>query len=93
MTTDAINPKHYQSVLVIPADRVAHHTDPDGNISLQYIEVMEYMMTEEEYVGHLKGQGWKYDLRLGKKDDPIQELGKSIWYRQKLIEFFKRKPK
>jgi len=89
--TDAINPKHYQGVLVIPAHRVPSHTDKDGNISLQYIEVMEYLMTEEEFQGHLKGQAWKYMLRLGNKDDPVQELGKSAWYVDYFKNFLKRK--
>jgi hypothetical protein len=91
--SDAINPKHYQGVLVIPFDRVASHTDPHGNISLQYIEVMEYMMTDEEFRGHLKGQAWKYMLRLGAKDDEVQELGKASWYVEYLRNFFKRKKK
>jgi hypothetical protein len=90
---DAINPKHYQGVLVIPAERVGSHVDENGNISLQYIEVMEYMMTEEEFKGHLKGQAWKYMLRLGGKDDPVQELGKAGWYVDYLRNFFNRKKK
>jgi hypothetical protein len=87
---DAINPKHYQGVLVIPKDRVAYHTDIDGNITLQYIEVMEYIMTQEEFQGHLKGQAWKYMLRLGGKDDEVQELGKSAWYIEYLRSVYKR---
>ena len=78
--SDAINPKHYQGVLVIPAERVKAVTQPDGSISLQHIEVMEFMMTPEEFRGHLKGQTWKYMLRLGGKDDEVQELNKSVWY-------------
>jgi hypothetical protein len=88
--SDAINPKHYQGVLVIPAERVKEVQQPDGSISLQYIEVMEFMMTPEEFKGHLKGQAWKYLLRLGGKDDPVQELGKSAWYVNYLKNFFSR---
>jgi hypothetical protein len=93
MAGDAINPKHYQGVLVIPAERVTALTLPDGSISLQYIEVMEFMMTEEEFKGHLKGQAWKYMLRLGGKDDEVQELAKSNWYINYLQKFFSRKKK
>ena len=64
---------------------------PDGSISLQYIECMEFMMTPEEYQGHLKGQTWKYLLRLGKKDDSEQELDKSSWYITALKKFFRQK--
>lgn len=91
--TDAINPKHYQGVLVIPPDRVKSLTREDGSISLQYIEVMEFLMTEEEFRGHLKGQAWKYMLRLGGKDDEVQELSKSAWYVNYLRLFFARKKK
>jgi hypothetical protein len=91
--SDAINPKHYQGVLVIPANRVKELTLPDGSVSLQYIEVMEFMMTPEEFKGHLKGQAWKYLLRLGGKDDEVQELGKAGWYVNYLRNFFARKKK
>jgi hypothetical protein len=91
--SDAINPKHYQGVLVIPKERVASHTDADGNITLQYIEVMEYTMTPEEFKGHLKGQAWKYMLRLGGKDDEVQELGKSVWYIEYLRGVYNRMKK
>lgn len=89
-TSDAINPKHYQGVLVIPAERVKEFVQPDGSLSLQYIEVMEFIMTPEEFKGHLKGQAWKYMLRLGKKDEAAQELGKSSWYLDRLAKWFKR---
>jgi len=88
--SDAINPKHYQGVLVIPEDRVKELTLPDGSMSLQYIEVMEFMMTPEEFKGHLKGQAWKYLLRLGSKDEEVQELGKAGWYVNYLRNFFSR---
>jgi len=51
------------------------------------------MMTEDEFRGHLKGQAWKYLLRLGGKDDEVQELGKANWYVDYLRNFFRRKVK
>jgi hypothetical protein len=51
---------------------------------------MEYIMTQEEFQGHLKGQAWKYMLRLGGKDDEVQELGKSAWYIEYLRSVYKR---
>ena len=83
-----INPKHYQSVLVIPAHRIKEFLDEEGNLSLQYIHCMEFMMTPEEFRGHLKGQAWKYLLRLGKKDEAAQEVSKSIWYLEALKKWF-----
>ena len=78
--TDQINPKHYKGILVIPAGLVNKFLDSEGNLSLEYIDVMRFMMTAEEFKGHLKGQAFKYLLRLGKKDDAEQEIRKSIWY-------------
>jgi len=84
---DAINPKHYKGILVIPKEIIKDYQDADGNISLEYIDVMRFMMTEEEFIGHLKGQAFKYQLRLGKKDDSVQELGKASWYLDRLGKF------
>lgn len=84
---DPINPSHYKGVLVIPADKVKRYLDAEGNLSLEYIDIMRYTMTREEFIGHLKGQAWKYQLRLGKKDDSVQELGKSGWYVEYLRNF------
>lgn len=89
MAYDAINPAHYAGVLVIPKDRVADFTQEDGSISLQYMDVMEFMLSKEEYLGHLKGQTYKYMMRLGKKDNNYQELGKASWYLQRLRSWFK----
>lgn len=84
---DPINPNHYKGILIIPAKLVADYIDKDGNLSLEYIDVMRFTMTHEEFIGHLKGQTWKYMLRLGKKDDSVQELSKSSWYLAYLRRF------
>lgn len=84
---DAINPSHYKGVLVIPANEVKNYIKDDGSLSLEYIEVMRFMMTKEEFIGHLKGQAFKYQMRLGKKDDAEQELNKADWYLNYLGKF------
>ena len=88
---DAINPSHYQTTLVIPARFINDHINPEtGDLELQYIEVMEYSMTLSEFIGHLKGQCFKYLLRLGKKDAPSQEASKSSWYSDYLAKTLKK---
>jgi len=61
---NAINPKHYQGIV--------------GNY--QYIECMEFILGQEGLKAHLKGQIYKYMMRLGKKDADLQEIQKVIWY-------------
>ena len=87
---DAINPSHYQQALFIPKELVKDYLDAEGNLRLQYIELMQFTLTEEEFKGHLKGQIWKYLLRLGKKDEASQEAEKSSWYSTYLTKFLKQ---
>ena len=61
---DAINPSHYKGIVG----------------TLQYIEVMEEILGKEGLRAHLMGQGYKYLMRMGKKDAEAQELKKAIWY-------------
>lgn len=61
---DAINPEHYQGIV--------------GNY--QYIECMEFILGVSGLKDHLKGQIYKYMMRMGKKDSEKQELDKVIWY-------------
>jgi hypothetical protein len=84
---DPINPDYYKGVLVIPKHRLAEFTTPSGDISLEYMDLMEFVMTPDQFEGHLKGQVWKYLLRLGGKDDPVQEVKKSSWYLTRLVKF------
>jgi hypothetical protein len=81
---DVINPKHYDKILFIPKEDLKKYLDENGNLSLQYMDLMEYLLTNEEYQGHLKGQIWKYLLRAGKKDNKAQEAGKAKWYLERL---------
>jgi len=87
---EAVNPAHYKGILVIPKDRIQEFIQPNGDLSLEYIDVMQFIMTEEEFIGHLKGQAFKYQFRLGKKDDSVQELKKSNWYLDYLGRFLSK---
>ena len=52
-----------------------------------HIETIDYMRaiaTHDEYCGHLRLTAIKYLSRLGKKDKSSQEVGKAIWYLEKL---------
>jgi len=51
---------------------------------IQPWEVMEAVLTHEEFVGFLKGNVLKYGSRLGKKGDTEIDAGKLSWYALKL---------
>lgn len=73
---DHINPSHYKEI--VPG--------------YQYIEMMGYMLKDlDGYEGHLLGQAYKYMMRYGKKDNKAQEIKKSIWYLNKLVELLEEK--
>ena len=48
-------------------------------------ELMESVLTHEEFVGYLKGNAIKYSLRAGHKDGS-DDLGKARHYMMKLRE-------
>ena len=64
MNKDQINPEHYQGIV--------------GNY--QYIECMEFILGKEGLKSHLLGQIYKYLMRMGKKDNELQEVRKVVWY-------------
>ena len=62
---DAINPAHYKGI--VPG--------------YEYFDIMDYMLEGWEGAeAHALGNGLKYLMRLNKKDNNVQELGKAIWY-------------
>jgi len=61
---DQINPDHYQGIV--------------GNY--QYIECMEFILGYQGLKAHLLGQIYKYLMRMGKKDNELQETRKVVWY-------------
>lgn len=54
------------------------------DMPVQPWEVMESLLTREEFIGHLKGCIIKYSMRQGRKDS--DDAGKLKHYQQKLKE-------
>jgi len=78
---DMINPSHYQ----------AYFSGPEIE-SLQWLEAQQYLprfRNPEVFEGALELQIRKYLDRNGGKDDPTQELEKSLWYLKFLVAFRK----
>lgn len=46
----------------------------------------------EQRIGYYRGNALKYVMRLGSKDESIQEAGKAIHYLEKLVEVLKERP-
>ena len=53
---------------------------------IEAIDVIASRLTKEEFIGYLKGCKLKYDLRYPFKGNPEQDLEKSEWYKNKLLE-------
>lgn len=67
-----------------PVNNPKHYDTFPGQ---QSIDIIQAAMTPEEFAGFLKGNFLKYRLRAGEKDALQQDIDKSNWYRNKLIEF------
>jgi hypothetical protein len=55
------------------------------DMAIQPWELMESVLTHEEFVGYLKGNVIKYAMRAGRKDGS-DDLGKARHYMLKLAE-------
>ena len=55
------------------------------DMPIQPWAIMESVMTNEEFIGFLKGNIIKYSLRAGRKDGS-DDAGKALHYMQKLNE-------
>lgn len=53
---------------------------------IEAIDVIASRLTREEFIGYLKGSKLKYDLRYPFKGNPEEDLAKSEWYKNKLLE-------
>ena len=75
---DAVNPKHYKDI--VPG--------------YEYFDVMDYMLADwHGSQAHALGNALKYLMRLNKKDSIPQELGKAIWYLERLKKDVEEKGK
>lgn len=59
---------------------LVHHPSHYTSGSKEVIDIAHEALTEEEFTGAMKFNIIKYTLRVGKKDDPVQEMGKVANY-------------
>ena len=63
------------------SDPVNHPSHYQVLPDLEAIDIIKKILTEEEFLGYLKGNFLKYRLRAGEKDDLEQDIATSNWYR------------
>lgn len=56
------------------------------DMEIQPWEVMQALLTKEEFIGFLKGNVLKYAMRQGRKGDATEDAQKARHYKAKLDE-------
>ncbi len=69
-----------------PVNHPAHYT---ADKSIECIDAMEASLSEEQFIGYLKGQVIKYVWRCDHKNKRKQDIEKAKWYINKLIKTLK----
>lgn len=58
---------------------------------MEAIDIIEALLTEEEFRGYLKGNDLKYMIREPHKGNSEQDVAKSIWYAERYKEALAKK--
>ena len=61
-----------------------------NNGDVECIDAMEAMLNEEEFIGYLRGNSFKYRWRYTYKDGQ-QDLRKAKWYEDRLLKVYEKK--
>ena len=69
-----------------PADTIQVDGTHYVNMQIQPWEVMQAVLSHEEFVGFLRGNIIKYSLRAGRKEGATKDADKARHYAQKLRE-------
>ena len=71
-----------------PVDMINHppHYTSGG---IETIDFMKAKLSPKEFIGYLRGNIFKYDSRLGLKDDLLQDAEKIEWYAKLLVKYIK----
>ena len=64
-----------------PVNHPSHYTQ--GGV--ECIEAIEAALGPQGFIAFLRGQVIKYNWRLGKKDLPVQDAKKALWYGELLV--------
>ena len=53
--------------------------------SIECIDAMEAMLSEEEFIGYLRGNSFKYRWSCRSKGNAVKDLRKAQWYENRLL--------
>ena len=53
-------------------------------------DAMQAMLSEEEFIGFLRGNSFKYRWRMRDKRQAVQDLRKAQWYEKRLKDIFEK---
>ena len=71
------------------ADKV-NHPEHYNQGTIECIEAIEAMLSQEEFVGYLRGNSLKYRWRFRYKNG-IEDLRKAEWYERRLLKILEDK--
>lgn len=57
---------------------------------IECIDAMQAMLSEEEFIGFLRGNSFKYRWRMRDKRQAVQDLRKAQWYEKRLKDIFEK---
>jgi len=89
METDTFN--HQTEHIKNVSHQIDNVNNPEhyNNGAVECIEAIEAMLTDDEYIGYLRGNSMKYRWRMRYKGKPIEDLEKAGWYEKRLLNFLK----
>lgn len=64
-----------------PVNHPSHYTT--GGI--ECIDAMKAMLSQEEFIGYLRGNAFKYMWRCRNKGKTQEDVQKAIWYQNRLM--------
>jgi hypothetical protein len=70
---------------------VVNHPSHYCHGGIETIDYMRAKLTDEQYIGYLKGNLIKYVSRAGLKHDEVEDIEKAQWYLNRLLDVLKTK--
>ena len=74
-----------ESVGQVEGADIVNHPSHYSDSAIECIDAMEAMLGRQQFIGYLRGNMFKYQWRYQKKNG-IEDLKKSEWYLNKLLE-------
>ena len=63
-----------------PINSPSHYTQAN----MEVIDILKEVLTKDEFIGYLRGNALKYQMRYKYKGNPGEDLQKAQWYVRRL---------